>query len=150
MIKIGEKKTVLIRAIKVFISISWLKKIQCQSLLEFLLVAAKYSKFLFISCRKQTVQKKSSNGNLNLFAQLTTATLLLNDKIATAPVMHFQNAMKTMFKDPNFLPGGIFLDHWMQAELIYGHVIYLEFTWPGDLDIVYRFEIQWLLLSNFR
>jgi hypothetical protein len=97
MIKIGEKNTVSIRAIKVFISISWLKKIQCQSLLEFLLVAAKYSKFLFISCRKQTVQKKSSNKNLNLFAlrtQLTTATLLLNDdKIATAPVMHFQNAM---------------------------------------------------------
>jgi hypothetical protein len=45
------------------------------------------------------------------------------------------------FKDPIFLPGGIFLDHWMQAELIYGHVIYLEFTWPTDL-VIYKFDIH--------
>jgi hypothetical protein len=43
----------------------------CQSLLEFLLVVAKCSKFLFISYRKQTLQKKSSNWNLNLFALRT-------------------------------------------------------------------------------
>ena len=49
--------------------------------------------------------------------------------------------LKKIFKDPNFLPGGIFLDHWMQAELIYGHVIYLEFTWPTDL-VIYKFDIH--------
>ena len=52
--------------------------------------------------------------------------------------MNYVSPIKIMLiKDPNFLPGGIFLDDWMQAELIYGHVIYLEFTWPRDLVIVY-------------
>jgi hypothetical protein len=50
----------------------------------------------------------------------------------------FKNMFVFIIKDPHFLPGGIFLDHWMQAELIYGHIIYLEFTWPTDL-VIYKF-----------
>lgn len=46
------------------------------------------------------------------------------------------------FKDPKIIPFSFFTDHWMYAELIYGHCYLPGIYWPKDQGVVYTLNVH--------